>query len=266
MAAIQHLLARLWADYRTLNPQARAIHDLLESRGERVVNDHIALRTYDDPRVDLNTLSAPFLDGGYVPKGQYAFPEKKLFARHFEHPDKECPKVFISELKVGEFPDSVQRTVKSLIDQAPADLPGRADFPVAGRTWTTAFPEYESLRAHSEYAAWMAAWGFRANHFTVLANALKTFKDLAELNSFLKEKGFKLNAAGGEIKGSPEVYLEQSSTLADQGEVRFLDGTHRVPACYYEFARRYPLPDGQLYEGFVEKSADKIFESTNKRS
>ena len=34
MAAIDDLLERLWADYSTLNPQAQAIHDLLESRGE----------------------------------------------------------------------------------------------------------------------------------------------------------------------------------------------------------------------------------------
>ncbi len=32
-----------------------------------------------------------------------------------------------------------------------------------------------------------------------------------------------------------------------------------------EFARRYPAADGRLYSGFVAKSADKIFESTDKR-
>ena len=57
-----------------LNPQAGAIHSLLESRGERVVNDHIALRTYDDPRIGLETLSAPFMQCGYPPVGDYSFP------------------------------------------------------------------------------------------------------------------------------------------------------------------------------------------------
>ena len=37
----------------------------------------------------------------------------------------------------------------------------------------------------------------------------------------------------------------------------------RVPSCYYEFARRYPLPSGELFQGFVPASADKIFESTD---
>jgi hypothetical protein len=39
-----------------------------------------------------------------------------------------------------------------------------------------------------------------------------------------------------------------------------------IPGCYYEFAKRYPLPQGEgLFQGFVPASADKIFESTSKR-
>lgn len=263
MPKIDELLERLWIDYRTLNPQAGAIHALLESRGEHVVNDHIALRTYNDPRVGLETLSAVFIRCGYIPKGDYSFPEKKLEARHFEHPDGKLPRVFISELKLGQFSAPFQAIVKRLIDQMPGGLPGRWDFPVAGRKWNLSRADYEALRGESEYGAWMAAFGFRANHFTVLVNELKSFASLIELNAFLKENGFKLNSSGGEIKGSPEVYLEQSSTLADQADVDFTDGSHRIPACYYEFALRHKMPDGRLYSGFVEKSADKIFESTN---
>jgi hypothetical protein len=96
----------------------------------------------------------------------------------------------------------------------------------------------------------------------VLINALKKHTDILELNDFLKANGFKLNASGGEVKGSKEVYLEQSSTLANNIEVAFTDGKLTIPACYYEFAKRYPTKDGSLYTGFVATSADKIFEST----
>ena len=65
------------------------------------------------------------------------------------------------------------------------------------------------------------------------------------------------------IKGSPEVLLEQSSTMADKVVVNFTDGDVEIPSCFYEFARRYPMDNGQLYTGFVAASADKIFESTN---
>jgi hypothetical protein len=152
MARIDDLLERLWDDYRSLNPQAGAIHHLLESRGESVVNDHIALRTYNDPRIGLEALSAPFLRYGYIPKGDYSFPEKKLEARHFEHPKGNLPRVFISELKLGEFSDGLQSTAKRLIDQMPGDLPGRWDFPVAGRPWNVSWSDYELLRKEASTA------------------------------------------------------------------------------------------------------------------
>ena len=79
----------------------------------------------------------------------------------------------------------------------------------------------------------------------------------------MKAGGFTLNSVGGEIKGSAEVKLEQSSTMADHADVAFSDKTMTIPSCFYEFALRYPLANGELYTGFVAASADKIFESTN---
>ena len=137
------------------------------------------------------------------------------------------------------------------------------DLPWAGRPWQVKRAEYESLLLESEYAAWVAAFGFRVNHFTVLVNALTTFPDLQSLDAFLLDHGFTLNEAGGTIKGTPAERLEQSSTRADSIDIEFSDARMRVPSCYYEFARRYALADGELFHGFVPASADKIFESTN---
>lgn len=87
----------------------------------------------------------------------------------------------------------------------------------------------------------MAAIGYRPNHFTVLINNLKKYADVHTLNDFLKSKGFKLNSSGGEVKGTPRVFLQQSSTLANGVEVEFTDGKTEIPSCYFEFAKRYPL-------------------------
>lgn len=265
MPTLTDLLNRLWEDYAAFTPQAHAVHHLLDQRGETVVNDHIALRTFDDPRIGLEALAGAFISHGYRPRGAYEFPEKKLVARHYEHGQAEMPKVFISELKLQACSGALRGVVRDLVDQAPADLAKRWDFPTSGRPWRLSFDTYRKLAAESEYAAWVAAFGFRANHFTVLVNRLKTFRDLAALNAFLKQAGFRLNTSGGEIKGSPDVLLEQSSTLADQVDMPFSDGTQRIGGCYYEFARRYPLPDGSLFQGFVAQSANRIFESTNRR-
>ena len=72
-----------------------------------------------------------------------------------------------------------------------------------------------------------------------------------------------LNDAGGEIQGTPDELLEQSSIRAGMVKFRFTEGEFEIPGCYYEFAKRYPDSDGKLYSGFIAKSADKIFESTN---
>jgi hypothetical protein len=109
----------------------------------------------------------------------------------------------------------------------------------------------------------MSVWGFRANHFTVSLNHMGHFQSLAQINTLLKNEGFILNSSGGEIKGGPEVLLAQSSTMADKIEVEFTHGKKLVPSCFYEFAQRYKMPTGKLYQGFVAASADKIFESTN---
>ena len=264
---IDELFDALWADYIALTPQAQRIHALLGARGELVRNDHVALRTYDAPGIGISALAKPFEAVGYQPRESYRFEDKKLRARYWQHPDPQRPKVFISELRCAELGPSSQQIIDRLLVQLPKDFGTRADLPWAGRPWRVRRAEYESLLTESEYAAWVAAFGFRVNHFTVDLNALTTFPDLASLNAFLLEHGFVLNVAGGEIKGTPADRLEQSSTRADQITVEFGDDRLAIPSCYYEFAKRYPLPSGELFQGFVPASADKIFESTDvKRS
>lgn len=258
---VDDLLQTLWADYVASTPQAARIHALLEARGERIVNDHVALRTFD--LIPMHQLAQPFEALGWVEQpARYRFDDKKLNARYWQHPDPALPKVFISELCIGELSEGARSAIAELLEQLPADF---APAPWSGRPWHVWHATYEGLLKESEYAAWMAAFGFRVNHFTVGFNALTTFADLAELNQFLVGNGFVLNHAGGTIKGTPADLLEQSSTRADIVDVAFADKRARIPSCYYEFARRYPDKSGALFQGFVPKSADKIFESTNAR-
>ncbi|WP_437204242.1 DUF1338 domain-containing protein [Planctomicrobium sp. SH664] len=264
--ALDRLFQRLWADFTQINPQANTIRQLLEGRGETIINDHIAFRTFDDPRVNIDVIARPFVAEGYEAREVYRFEQKKLDARHFEFNHPSAPKIFISELNLSGFSTGLQNTVATLLDQIPQSALEDPEFCAIGRPWQLTYGDYEALARESEYAGWMAAFGFRANHFTVLVNSLKTVKSLKELNELVKEAGFPLNTEGGEIKGGPQDFLEQSSTLASEVAVSFADGTFRIPGCYQEFARRYPLPDGTLFSGFVTKSADKIFQSTDRRS
>jgi hypothetical protein len=261
------IFSKLWEQYSRENPSAERIYNLFQNSGERVVNDHVAFRTCDDPRVNIDVLARPFQAIGYVPAGEYYFEEKKLRARHFELPgDPESPRVFISELMLEEFSQNLQDTLKKQLDEVPEELLSSPDLIHHGSLSSSlSYEVYESLRKESEYAAWLYAFGFRANHFTVSVNYLEGFTKLEEVNAFLKENAYSLNTSGGEIKGSPDQLLEQSSTLADRVEVKFSEGFKIIPGCYYEFALRYPQKDGRIFSGFIAGSADKIFESTDYR-
>ena len=267
---INSLFSHLWQDYLTITPSAKKVHDLLEGyesehsgKPSKLVNDHIALRTFNIKKINLDKLSAHFLALGYSEQGQYDFVEKKLRAKHFEHTDDTYPKVFISELIVEEMPLNVQQIILKMTDNISDDAALLDNFLYSGTHWQVSPQEYEVLVAHSEYAAWMSAWGFRANHFTLSLNHMDHFQSLAQVNDLLKKEGFILNSSGGEIKGGPQVLLAQSSTMADKVEVEFSNGKKLIPSCFYEFAQRYNMSTGKLYQGFVAASADKIFESTN---
>ncbi len=262
---LEKFFEKSWIDYIKVTPSAKKILDLLESEGEIIKNDHIALRTFSHPKVHLELFSEYFISQGYLKKDKYLFPDKKLTAFHFEHQaNPELPKIFVSELDLNSFNENYQTLIDRLIEKVP-EKATFAELYELGNPWAgdLTYKEYEFLKKESEYAAWLAGMGFRANHFTVSLNHLKKYNSVQKVNALLKENGFSLNEAGGAIKGSPDTFLEQSSTMADRLKIPFSDGLFEVSTCYYEFALRYKLKDGQYFQGFVAQSAGKIFESTD---
>jgi hypothetical protein len=261
------IFERLWNDYSSQNPSVMKINELFKSQGESIYNDHIAFRTFNHPSLNIEKMAKPFLNAGYKPKGEYIFESKHLFARHYERDDDEnTPRVFISELIVEDFSEFLQETILKSIELVDITRITEENILFAGNIFgTPSYNIYNRLAEESEYAAWLYVHGFRANHFTININALKKYNSIKKVNHLLKENGFKLNTSGGEIKGTPDELLQQSSTLADKVEIDFQEGKFNVPACYYEFAQRYPDKNGKLYSGFIAKSADKIFESTDFR-
>lgn len=254
----------LWTGYVAVTPQAAVIHAAFTGRGETVVNDHVAFRTFDQPPLSMACLEPHLLALGYRRHAPYEFPLKRLRACAYVHPAEGAPRVFLSELISAECSTSLQRLVARICASTDAGLPASAALFCVGRPWpAVTWEEYLQLRAESEYAAWVAALGLRANHFTVSVNALRGFESVREVVDFVAGLGFRINEDGGRIKGGPEVLLEQAATLADQLPIGFAAGEeHVIPTCYYEFARRYPDADGHLYQGFVAASADRIFTST----
>lgn len=266
MDTVEHRRKRffdaLWADFVEIAPHAAEIRSALEAAGEDVKNDHVAFRTFAGGPLALERLERHILELGYAPHEDYYFEQKHLHARAYLCAGS--PRVFLSELLIDELSPEAQ----TLIGQCTSSLqpsPGDERVFYAGRLWPALrHADYLALAKESEYAAWLCALGLRANHFTVSVNALRTLSDIQAVLDFVERRGYAINNAGGRVKGSASVHLEQGSTLADRRPIDFDDGTFEVPTCYYEFALRHPLADGTLYDGFVSQSADKIFESTHR--
>lgn len=255
----------LWKDFAAIAPQAAAIHAQLSAHGESVENDHVAFRTFNRAPLNLDRLEPVILGLGYAYLEEYHFDDKHLRARAYTCPG--APRIFLSELLCEELSGWAHDVVSGLLEQVPSDFVRGPEVFWAGRPWKPLrFSEYERLSNESEYAGWLSALGLHANHFTVSVNQLKKLTSIEAVLAFVEAAGYRINSAGGRVKGSREVLLEQGSTLADRVQVEFGDGPRVIPTCYYEFALRHRDRAGRLYEGFVPTSADRIFESTNRNA
>ncbi len=260
----EQFFERLWQDFVVMAPQAAALRGRLLDVGEPVENDHVAFRTLARPALSIEALEGRLLEFGYRILTDYEFPEKKLRARAYVL--EGAPRIFLSELLVDRLSPVARRILEGIAAEAHPRVPPGAEVFWAGRLWEPIpFAEYEALAAESEYAGWLAALGLRPNHFTVSINALRRLRTVEEVLDFVEDAGYRINTSGGRVKGSPAQLLEQGATLAERMEVGFAGGERQViPTCYYEFALRHRDGHGQLYEGFVPASADKIFESTDR--
>lgn len=252
---LDHMLDMLWQDFLEINPDARRIHNLLAADNPHLQVDHLSLHTLALPRVNIAQLAKPFERAGYQPRGEFDITGTRLFARYYEHPDRTLPKLLFTELNVDSLEDEVRNNLHQFISQiSPAALL-QDDFCASGRHWKIDYDSYQQLQRSSEFAAWIAAFGFRAHHYALLINSLSLHNSIDDLNDYLLEQGFRLDCENGLVQGSAEEYLEQSATTSGTAEVEFSDGSVRIPGGHLAFIRRYPAGDGRLYQGFIRTSA-----------
>ena len=141
---VDTLFNAIWQNYIAITPSADAVHQLLASDDETIVNDHVAFRTFDRSKINLDKLAAHFLALGYKAMGDYDFAAKKLTAKHFEHPNPRNPKVFISELRVDELSDTAIAIINKIVDEIDEDAVLANNFLYSGRIG-------KSVRMNIEY-------------------------------------------------------------------------------------------------------------------
>ena len=294
------LLDSLWEQYIKRVSYANKYVELMNEKGGNVVNDHIALRTFNTRTGEqpegiraikhiLNCLE-------YKPAASYEFSKKRLNASHFEHPDKKFPKIFVSQLDVKLLPDWAQKIINKTVKDTPyilsnnsiellqklkedGELPTEAaELLVADliqyfrRPW--GIPQKEDvlkLNDVSQYAAWVLLHGNAVNHFTAFIN----YQNVAEWPDL--ETTCKALAAAGvpmkeQIEGKKGSKLRQSATEAikEEVEVKGEYGVEKITwtYAYYELAQRDFVEENgtkKLFSGFLGEQAAHLFDMTRTR-
>ena len=69
-AQVTQLFNNIWQQYIEVTPSADKIHQLL-GNGIDVINDHVAYRTFNLEKVNLDKLASHLITLGYTECGQY---------------------------------------------------------------------------------------------------------------------------------------------------------------------------------------------------
>jgi hypothetical protein len=287
---IQQLWAKLWLQYSQRVEYCRIYEAMVKEAGGISYNDHIAFRSL---RLKLNRPGATLDLGiayiadlvealGYRVAGEYEFPDKFLYARHYLHPDRaryDLPKLFISELIVDALPEEIQRGIFDTVSDGnfynlqSIDLTQPSSIAeIFSRPWQPPYTSIvEATNTVSQYGAWVLLHGYAVNHFTADINRQQTtpYRDIETTARALAAKGVPMK---DKIEGSLANGLRQTATQAVRemvevrsdrtGEKTYIPWTY----AYYELAERHSIEltpgNRQLFEGFLAAQAQNLFEIT----
>jgi hypothetical protein len=299
---LDKLLAILWDQYKKRVSYAAQYQQMVEQRGGKVQNDHIAFRTFNTETgaqpAGVEAIARIFTALGYVQKDNYLFKDKKLTAWHYEHATNPAnPKLFISQLEVDQLSlataDLINKTVAHALDLVTTAEKESLSQLAAGKTldgikaealakslaafftrpWSP--PQRQVIEAvdkESQYAAWTLLHGNAVNHFTAYINEqhVSEWPDIETTVDALRKAGVPMKA---EFEGERGTKLRQSSTKAAEDECDIIEadgspGKMRWTYAYYELAERgnVPGPDGKptRFHGFLGAQATNLFEMTKR--
>ncbi|NOR75060.1 MAG: DUF1338 family protein [Draconibacterium sp.] len=294
----KQLLDRLWKQYIKRVSYASKYVELVTQKGGSVVNDHIALRTFNahtgEQPEGIRAIKHILNCLEYNPVTNYKFSKKKLNAVHFEHPDEKFPKIFVSQLEVELLPEWAQKIIKKTVNETPyilsdnsiellqkvkeeGELPTEAaELLVADlvqyfrRPW--GIPQKDDvlkMNDVSQYAAWVLLHGNSVNHFTAFINYqnVEDWPDIETTCKGLESAGIPMKE---NIEGEKGSKLRQSATKAvkEGVEVKGEFGVEKITwtYAYYELAQR-GFVDGtkKLFSGFLGEQAAHLFDMTRTR-
>jgi hypothetical protein len=289
------LFDTLWERYRNRMEYVRMYEKVLEQNKATFVNDHIAFRTMacEKPMAGLFMISRIFEALGYSMANCYEFPDKHFSSIHFQHPNPQFPKLFITQLKTWELSAQARTTIQNAIaahrpalaDDLMAQLYGLEKVSASDRsklleTLVRYFAELPwprpkknavlALDKESQFAAWVLVNGYDVNHFTASVNShgVPSLDDVEKVQAAMVAAKIPMKK---EIEGERGSKFRQTSTEAVVVPVKVKDGTKTVEIpwtyAYFEIADR-PLMKNpatgkmERFEGFLGAQATNLFDMT----
>lgn len=298
------LFDHLWARYSSRVPYVAVYEEIVRRAGGRFLNDHIAFRTIASEQYNsgIHSVSRPLEALGYRGFGWYHFETQHLSAVHYQHPNPEFPKLFISELRLWEMSYKTKSTIDKYLSQYGAsqndlfsnDLSVMEKLSDTTKSWGsqekvllkimrnllhhfTELPwdppegvDIQQVNEESQYGAWVLLHGFNVNHFTALVNAhqVDELNDIEKTTEALRNAGIPMKP---EIEGKRGTKLRQTATEAvtlnvpikEKGALSQL----KWPYAYFEIAERGEIDDTEtgkktLFKGFLGDQATQLFQMT----
>lgn len=286
---IHKILQSLFETYSERVPDVKKITNALIKKNiiksqHDIINDHIAFRTMGVKNLGIKSFEKIFLHHGYTKRDFYSFEKKKLNAFWYSHPEKNMPRIFISELRVNELSEKAQQIIfkythkicSDPVDSLNLDDSNEVSKFLSSPLWNLpTLEDYNLLLKESEYASWVIYNRYYLNHYTISVHELcNEYNTLKKFNKLVEDLGIILNDSGGVIKKSRDGLLLQSSSVANKIKAKFANNEKKwISGSYVEFAERKILPEFQSVQekflkqehrrdGFETSNADKIFEST----
>lgn len=292
---LAELFDTLWERYRQRVLHVRTYEQVIAAAGATFDNDHIAFRTIASQNQfsGIASLSRIFEALGYRAAGCYQFEDKHLNAVHFQHPNGQFPKLFISELQSWKLSSAGRQTIRCSVSNhrplineetlvalhhlragtsgSPTSLLQTVVSQIHDLPWS--LPEKNDvveINKESQYAAWVLVHGYNVNHFTSLINShgVESLNDIEKTIAALQQAGVPVKA---EIEGARGSKLRQSATAAAVIDVPVLDQGHETTMswtyAYFELAERGVITDPETgtrgrFEGFLGSQATQLFEMT----
>jgi hypothetical protein len=289
------LFDTLYVRYRERMEYVQKYESVVQSHGATFVNDHIAFRTLaaQKPAVGHFMISRIFEALGYSSAACYEFPDKHFSSIHYQHPNPQFPKLFITQLKTWELSQRarviIQKSLKTHVPHlSDANIASLYNLEKASQAEKTRLlrvmvryfeelpwempqkKDVQELDKESQFAAWVLVNGYDVNHFTASINShgVSSLDDIEKTVDAMRKVGIPMKQ---EIEGAKGTKLRQSSTEAVVVQVPVKDGTRVVEIpwsyAYFEIAERPLMKDpvtGQMtrFEGFLGGQATNLFDMT----